>query len=184
MTIRPLITAPPDSPTPSSSNQGQLANLVVSDTTGPVVTSQPKQPGKKYHRRGKERRFGRGFRLIRNRHPFAEDFQVDGPRPSSSSTLNVLPTAPTVGPPQTSPSPPPQFANQVLSLDQNSPDTTGTSGATGQQQLLTTNTPSSPSSPSSPIVNTFDNQILDSADQTEVNKRDEHCSWLILSSRL
>ena len=174
MTIRPLITAPPDSPTPSSSNQGQLANLVVSDTPGPVVTSQPKQPGKKYHRRGKERRFGRGFRLIRNRHPFAEDFKADRPSPSS---VRVLPTAPTVGPLQISASPPPQFANQVLSLDQNSPDTTGTSGATGQQQLLTTNTPSSP------IVDTFDNQILDSADQTEVNKRDEHCSWLILSSR-
>ena len=165
MTIRPLITAtaPPDIPAPSSPNQGQLANLV--SATAPGVSSQPKPRGKKYHRRGKERRFGRGFRLIRNKHPFAEDFKVDSPSPSSSS-VNVLPTTPTAGPLQSSASPPPQFANQVLSLD--------STGTTGQQQLLTTNITSLTSTP---IVNTFDNQISGSADPNEVKKR-ENCSWL------
>ena len=150
MTIRPLVTAPPDIPTPSS-NQGQLANLVLDAGVGAGVTSQPKTRGKKYHRRGKERRFGRGFRLIRNRHPFAEDVKVD--RPSTS------PGGPTVGPLQLPSSPPPQFANQVLSPG---------------QQLLTTNTTNTTNTTSTniPIVDTFDNQILDFADQNEVNRND------------
>ena len=164
VTIRPLIaaTAPPDIPPPSSSNQGQLANLVL-DTAAAGVSSQPKPRGKKYHRRGKERRFGRGFRLIRNKHPFAEDFQVESPSSSPSSSVSVLPTAPTAGPlqPSASPSPPPQFANQVLSLD--------STGSTGQQQLLTANITSTTSIP---VVNTFDNQISGSADQTEVKNRE------------
>ena len=166
MTIRPLITAtaPPDIPAPSSSNQGQLANLVSDTAPSAGVSSQPKPRGKKYHRRGKERRFGRGFRLIRNKHPFVEDFKVDSPSPSSSS-VSVLPTALTAGPLQTPASPPPQFANQIL-LD--------STGPTDQQQLLTTNITSTTSTP---IVNTFDNQISGSADQTEV-KKGEHCRWL------
>ena len=178
VTIRPLITATasPDIPV---TNQGQLANLVL-DTgagagAGAGASSQPKSPGKKYHRRGKERRFGRGFRLIRNKHPFAEDFKVGSAGSSSFSqtgtSQTVLSTGPTVGPLQASSSSsttqPSQFANQVISLD-----------STG----VTSTTPTS--STNIPLVNsnTFDNQILDSADQTEVNKRN-HCSWLNLSSR-
>ena len=143
MTIRPLVTAPPDTPAPSS-NQGQLANL-ISDTGPRPGTGVGSQPKKKYHRRGKERRFGRGFRLIRNRHPFADDLKDVS---SSSSSVDVLPPAPTTAPLQISASPAPQFANQVLSQDNN--------GVLGQQ-LLITNTTSSPTT-SNPAVSTFDNQ--------------------------
>ena len=173
VTIRPLITATasPDIPV---TNQGQLANLVL-DTGAGAGAGASSQPGKKYHRRGKERRFGRGFRLIRNKHPFAEDFKVGSADSSSFSqtgtSQTVLSTSPTVGPLQASSSSsttqPSQFANQVISLD---------------SAGVTTNTPTT--STNIPLVNsnTFDNQILDSADQTEVYKRD-HCSWLNISSR-
>ena len=146
MTIRPLITAPPDI-LPPSSNQGQLANLVSDTGAGAGATSQSKSPGRKYHRRGKEKRFGRGFRLIRHKHPFAEDFKV-GSLNSSSGSQGATPPPPL----QTSATEPPQFANQVISLD-------------------STGAPSTNSTTSIPLVNTFDNQILDSTDQTEVKKQ-------------
>ena len=146
MTIRPLITAPPDS-LPPSSNEGQLANLVSDTGAVAGATSQSKSPGRKYHRRGKEKRFGRGFRLIRHKHPFAEDFKVGSPS-SSSGSQGATPPPPL----QTSSTEPPQFANQVISLD-------------------STGVPSTNSTTSTPLVNTFDNQILVSTDQTEVKKQ-------------
>ena len=70
VTVRPVITAPPDTDTPLPSpgldmTEVQLSNLVL--LTTPSTLSATRSAVKKYHRRRKEKRFGRGFRLNRNK---------------------------------------------------------------------------------------------------------------------
>ena len=69
VTVRPVITAPPDTDTPLPSpglvTEVTLSNLVLPTT--PSTLSVTRSAVKKYHRRRKEKRFGRGFRLNRNK---------------------------------------------------------------------------------------------------------------------
>ena len=150
VTVRPFITAPPPSQPPlplPDPDQPQLANLVLDTTPRP-------RPGVRHHRRGKEKRFGRGFRLNRNKHPFAvvlkptntessfvEDLTTRHlflyPRHSPLSSYFSRPTLLSTSDSPTQGSSSPQFANQVIAQDQDSVGADGGQGGPVAQQQLT-----------------------------------------------